>query len=147
VSVGYWTSEEEVTYYLPSSKLLGHVSATIRGVYSIEGPAPQPEPMSELLLSLPAPARNDVLFLMSRISQLEGQRIVVGLCSLRPFSLGELEELLGKSSAWIKRTYIAPALRDGELVGIEEERDDSPATYRSTPAGIARYRHALGWLR
>lgn len=103
--------------------------------------------MSKLLLSLPEPARDDVLSLMSRISQPEGRRIVVGLCSLRSFTLDELEELLGKSSAWIKRTYIAPSLRDGELICIEGERDDFPATYRSTPAGIACHRHALRWLR
>ncbi|HIH03265.1 MAG TPA: transcriptional regulator [Methanoregulaceae archaeon] len=133
------------TYYTPSSKLLGRVPASLRIVYSIGGSEPPRESKNELLLSLPEPAQRKVLSLGVRMGQRKGREAVVGLCSLRPFTLGELAELLGKSPSWIKRTYVGPLVENGDITGIDGEGGDSPTAYRATSVGIARYRHALRW--
>jgi ATP-dependent DNA helicase RecG len=43
------------------------------------------------------------------------QAVVARLCNIRPFTADDLAKILQRNKKWVKRSYLAPLIRDGIL--------------------------------
>ncbi|WP_281767173.1 Fic family protein [Methanoculleus bourgensis] len=65
--------------------------------------------------AIPPDIAKSIRMLGKRSSPQEVRRVIVQICSVRPFSAGEIARLIGRSKKWVSASYLKPMIRDGQL--------------------------------
>lgn len=90
-------------------------------------------PKSHQLAELPSVLRTRVETVGSYASRDEVKATLRALCAWRAFSVGELAELLGRETKYLRRHYLSPMIEAGELEYTEPDMINHPRqAYRAT---------------
>lgn len=108
------------TYYVPTERLLG--VEPLAAVALPQGFAPSDKPLPEGFPALPQgfpPLPEDIAQAVQRLGQRstpdEVRSAIRGLCAWRPMRPAEIAAILKRNPEYVRNTYLAPMVRDGEL--------------------------------
>ena len=102
-----------MTFYTPTG-LLG-VAPVCTVCQQVEVPPDVGETLSVDSEAIPPDIAESIRMLGKRSSPQETRRVIVQICSVRPFSAGEIARLVGRSKRWVLSSYLNPMIRDGQL--------------------------------
>jgi len=124
------------TFY-EASPLLIERSGTVQG-----------DDASLLLKDLPLRLQSEIAELGSRSKSVEQvQRLVVGLCAVRPFTVEEIAILLDRGKAYVLSNYVTPLLEKEELEWTDPEGRETLQPVRRAQTSDARTGRTIDdWL-
>jgi ATP-dependent DNA helicase RecG len=102
-----------MTFYTPTGQL--GVTPVCTTHQQVEVPLDARETQSVNSEAIPPNIAESIKMLGKRSSPQEVMRVIVQICGMRPFSAGEIAQLVGRSKKWVSIGYLKPMIRDGQL--------------------------------
>ena len=103
-----------MTFYTPTGQL-GVTPVCTTHLREVEVSLDAGETLSVDSGAIPPDIAKSIRMLGKRSSPQEVRRVIVQICSVRPFSAGEIARLVGRSKKWVSASYLKPMIRDGQL--------------------------------
>jgi len=103
-----------MTFYTPTGRLEVTPVCTTR-FREVEVSLDAGETLSADSEAISPDIAESIRMLGKRSSPQEVRQVIVQICSMRPFSAGEIAQLVGRSKKWVSASYLKPMIRDGQL--------------------------------